>query len=261
MLDKQVAMPSLARGVATNPVHRCLERERALCNKLLTMLRSDITNIIAVCSGTQKGTNRLRELIAALRTDSTPALWSKFYPMARVGASSWIRDFCRRVDHLNDLLSEPFAGLRTFKVELCNLFFPTAFITATRQYVAETLSVSLDDLTLKLDASSGAAPTSDSSFSVKGLVVEGGEWSKSNVVSLSSSPSTEMPVCVFEWASSTADSKDVADTAVFPVYLNSNRSEFMFSVELDVDPAVKSESYALRSIALVASSLKDAMAL
>ena len=72
---------------------------------------------------------------------------------------------------------------------------------------------------------------------------------------------TEMPVCVFEWASSTADSKDVADTAVFPVYLNSNRSEFMFSVELDVDPAVKSESYALRSIALVASSLKDAMAL
>lgn len=67
------------------------------------------------------------------------------------------------------LLSFSFAPLQNIHVCLGSLFVPEAYITATRQYVAQANSWSLEELCLEVNVTTAQGATLDAcSFGIKG---------------------------------------------------------------------------------------------
>lgn len=66
-----------------------------------------------------------------------------------MAVSAWIVDFGRRLVQLNNIAS--LDNLNSVEVWLGGLFFPEAYVTATRQAVAHRKKWSLETLHLRLD--------------------------------------------------------------------------------------------------------------
>ena len=66
-----------------------------------------------------------------------------------MGVSEWIGDFARRLAQLSEIAG--LDNLNNIEVWLGGLFFPEAYITATRQAVAHRKRWSLETLHLQLD--------------------------------------------------------------------------------------------------------------
>ena len=186
----------------------------------------------------------------------------------------WIVDFAERIKQLAGV-SKQFSekGLDSLKhsvVWLGGLFSPEAYITATRQYVAQTNSWSLEELVLEinvLDLEGGEAKQQPDhhhsafsldafSFGITGLKLQGAECT-SNKLFLSAKISNEFPLAIIRWANATrATSADhMAGRAKInlPVYLNSTRSELLFRIDMHTDQ-VESLFY-MRGVAILASSV------
>merc|ERR1719253_2323089 len=86
--------------------------------------------------------------------------------------TEWLSDFSLRIDQLKELHK---ADVRKTVLWFGGLFFPEAFLTASRQATAISKVVSLEELQLVVDI--GAAATPDSMcFIIKGLYIEGAKW-------------------------------------------------------------------------------------
>ena len=66
-----------------------------------------------------------------------------------MGVSGWIADLARRLQQLDHIATRD--NLNNVEVWLGGLFFPEAFVTATRQAVAHRKKWSLETLSLCLD--------------------------------------------------------------------------------------------------------------
>ena len=66
-----------------------------------------------------------------------------------MGVSEWVSDFARRLAQLSSIAAR--GSLGNVEVWLGGLFFPEAYITATRQAVAHRRKWSLETLHLQLD--------------------------------------------------------------------------------------------------------------
>lgn len=66
-----------------------------------------------------------------------------------MGVSEWVADFARRLAQLSEIAG--LDNLNNIEVWLGGLFFPEAYITATRQAVAHRKRWSLETLHLQLD--------------------------------------------------------------------------------------------------------------
>jgi dynein heavy chain 1 len=96
-------------------------------------------------------------------------------------ASLWITDFALRVKQLDKIVSlaSSSAGIGSLKSStfwLGGLFTPEAFITATRQCVAQANSWSLEDLKLDMhigDDEGEPMSMDDFSFGIDGLKMHG----------------------------------------------------------------------------------------
>jgi len=66
-----------------------------------------------------------------------------------MGVSEWIANFARRLSRLDAIAG--LDNLSNVEVWLGGLFFPEAYITATRQAVAHRKKWSLETLSLRLD--------------------------------------------------------------------------------------------------------------
>ncbi len=81
-----------------------------------------------------------------------------------MGVSQWIPDFGSRLAQLDRISQlESFVGV---EVWLGGLFFPEAYVTATRQAVAQRNRWSLETLSLRLDLQASGDP---SAFVVEGM--------------------------------------------------------------------------------------------
>lgn len=89
--------------------------------------------------------------MGALVKDAVPTTWKTGLVQASMGAAGWVDDLAKRLAHLEGL-SQPGAktGEGASPYWLGGLFSPDAFVTASRQHVARTLSCSLDELKLSL---------------------------------------------------------------------------------------------------------------
>lgn len=162
-----------------DPLYRFFIREIAVGRKLLRQVRKDLEDVGLACQGALKQTNHLRQLmsdltkgesipITLISTDlnglgTIPAHWRQFKVPKSLAVASWIPDFSSRLAQLERVSQlASFSGL---SVRLGGLFYPEAYITATRQAVAHRMSWSLETLALRIDLEQ---PSDPAAFGVGG---------------------------------------------------------------------------------------------
>lgn len=127
--------------------------------------------------------------------------------------------------------------------------------------MAQSNSWSLEELTLKMTVleSSGTKPALDEcSFGATGLKLQGAIC-KNNKISLSPNIVNNLNVTVLKWSrdvggESSASAAASSEAKInLPVYLNSTRSELLFTIKMDTD---QSDSlFFMRGVAILASNL------
>jgi dynein heavy chain 1 len=78
-----------------------------------------------------------------------PDHWRRYKVNKSMAVSAWVANFARRLAQLGNIAS--LDNLNNTEVWLGGLFFPEAYITATRQAVAHRKKWSLETLHLRLD--------------------------------------------------------------------------------------------------------------
>ncbi|KAH9046427.1 dynein heavy chain protein 1 [Lactarius hengduanensis] len=211
-----------------DPLYRLFLREGSTGQKLLGSVRRDLTDVVKVCEGQLKQTNHLRTLMSSLTKGTIPDHWRRYKVKKAMSVTEWIPDFARRLDQLDSLAEVD--NLANIEVWLGGLFFPEAYITATRQAVAHRKKWSLETLYLRLDLERVNDP---SAFIVDGLVLEGASWADDQLV-LNQGESARLNPSQVRWVQ--MDDVDPHATLVnLPVYLNNDRSDVLFTVDLPFD--------------------------
>ena len=172
--------------------------------KLLGTVRQDLEDVVAITSSGKKQTNHHRALIATLTKGMIPVSWLRYKVPQSCSVAAWVTDFSSRVKQLSSV-SRSVAGsgagqLKCFNVWMGGLFNPEAFITATRQCVAQANSWSLEELHLDVCVADEADKPSldDCSFTVEGLKLFGAVC-RNNQLSISSEISTNLHLTRLRW--------------------------------------------------------------
>src|SRR5690606_25345602 len=108
-------------------------------------------------------------------------------------------DFADRIKQMAKISSSSTSNLKNINIWLGGLFNPEAYITATRQFVAQANGWSLEELQLQIIISDDAnAPADSGSFGVTGLVLQGAEV-KLNQLYVTSKIFTRLALTCFKW--------------------------------------------------------------
>lgn len=221
-------------------------------------VRADLTNVGGSCAGTIKQTNAIRSLMTDLVKGVVPRTWRAYKVPDAITANQWIADFGLRVDQLLQFTKAAGEGqaLSACRVWLGGLFVPEAFITATRQAVAQAHSWSLEKLVMQLDVRKGAndvPPADRSSFLITGLRIDGATCA-GDVLSLTSVPFSTQPLTVLRWA--LAPDTPTSDTVIqLPLYLNATRANLVSMVGMRPAAGLTQDVFFKRGVALLCSSL------
>lgn len=95
--------------------------------------------------------------------------------------------------------------------------------------------------------------TDDRCFGIKGLKLQGAV-SQGNKLLLTSAMMTDLSLTRLRWTRVQGSTEIQAGTVTLPVYLNSNRAEILFTVDLQVANAEEKLSFYERGVALIAST-------
>jgi dynein heavy chain 1 len=160
-----------------HPLYRYFEREVNTGVRLLQRLRADLQDVISICRGEKKQTNHHRLMIGQLAKGLFPDHWREYTVPSGCTVIQWITDFAERVKQLgavSTLCSSSGAGaLNSKPIWLGGLFNPEAFITASRQFVAQANGWSLEELQLQVqitDTDSSQQSGDEFSFAVQGKI-------------------------------------------------------------------------------------------
>ncbi|KAI0666280.1 dynein heavy chain [Trametes maxima] len=211
-----------------DPLYRLFFREGSIGSRLLFQVRKDLADVVKVCEGGLKQTNHLRTLMSSLTKGTIPIHWSRYKVHKAMGVSEWISNFARRLAQLDQIAG--LDNLNNVEVWLGGLFFPEAYITATRQAVAHRKRWSLETLRLQLDIERVNDP---GAFIVDGLVLEGAAWASDKLV-LNDGETVRLGPSQIRWVQS---EEAVSNAVNLPVYLNGDRNDVMFTVDLPFDTA------------------------
>lgn len=245
-------------------MYRLFFREGSIGSKLLSQVRKDLADVVQVCEGALKQTNHLRTLMSSLTkgkpsfllvfrfaelkppVGTIPTHWSRYKVHKAMGVSEWISNFARRLAQLDQIAQ--LDNLNDVEVWLGGLFFPEAYITATRQAVAHRKRWSLETLRLELDIEKvndpgafivdGECPRSlfmnaSNRSSSSGLVLEGAAWATDKLV-LNDGETVRLGPSQVRWVQTEEASPNRVN---LPVYLNGDRSDVLFTVDLPFDAA------------------------
>jgi len=168
-----------------------------------------------------------------------------------------VTDFAQRVKQLTKVSTavqgNSAAALKTVTVWMGGLFNPEAFITATRQCVAQANSWSLEELSLDVTVADEADQPSfdDCSFAVEGLKLSGAVC-RGNQLAVSNEISTNLHLTRLRWVRNTEG--DSGLLIQLPVYLNSSRANLLFTVNLPLAAGQKKTDFHERGVAIIAST-------
>ena len=190
-----------------------------------------------MCAGERKSTNILKNLAQELHGDVIPKKWRR-YNIASITATEWINDFKKRVEQLQKLGASTDYGKKS-GLWFGGLLFPEAFMTATRQSVAQENKWSLEELDLKfeVDPKEEDIQNNPLGFIVEGLSIEGASYAKDEQrIKLSESLSSFLPKANLKWVNKVKEQNNSEDDNVeyiqIPVYLNKQRTTLLFSVKV-----------------------------
>lgn len=148
------SLPILKRTVENikDPLYRYFEREVNSGAKLLQDVVHDLNDVVLICQGEKKQTNYHRTMLSELVRGILPANWCRYTVPRGCTVIQWITDFSQRVKQLQQVSqvvsSAGSKELQSFPVWLGGLLNPEAYITATRQCVAQANSWPLEELQL-----------------------------------------------------------------------------------------------------------------
>ncbi|KAJ8521794.1 hypothetical protein ONZ45_g1564 [Pleurotus djamor] len=221
-------LATLAKQGSDNqdPLYRLFAREGSIGRKLLDQVRKDLVDVTKVCQGDLKQTNHLRTLMSALTKGTIPDHWRRYKVNKTMTVAGWIADFSRRLAQLDQISG--LDNLNNVEVWLGGLFFPEAYITATRQAVAHRKRWSLETLHLRLDIERVSDPEA---YIIDGLALEGATWSTDRL-ELNDGATVRLNASQIRWVQAGDAPKD---TVNLPVYLNSDRSDVLLTVDLPFD--------------------------
>jgi len=230
-----------------DPLYRFFIREITVGRKLLRQVRKDLEDVGLACQGALKQTNHLRQLMTDLTKGTIPTHWRQYKVPKSLAVASWIPDFSSRLAQLERVSQlASFSGL---SVWLGGLFYPEAYITATRQAVAHRMSWSLETLALRIDLEQPSDPIA---FGVEGLVLEGATWVEDHLA-INNGDAMRLGGSQIRWVQ-TSDCPKLGESqalVTLPVYLNNDRSDVLFTVDLPFDSAEASFSV-VRAVCLTA---------
>lgn len=236
-----------------DPLFRFFEREVKMGSRMLQDVRQDLTDVVQVCEGKKKQTNVLRTLINDMVKGILPQSWSRYTVPAAMTVLQWVGDFSERIQQLQQISQGAASGgakeLKNIHVNLGRLFVPEAYITATRQYVAQANSWSLEELYLEVNVTSAAAAALDAcSFGIRGLKLQGATCAN-NKLSLSTTISTELPLTHLRWVKQSSSEK--RNMVTLPVYLNFTRADLIFTVDFDIATKEDPHHFYERGVAIL----------
>ncbi|XP_053612058.1 dynein heavy chain, cytoplasmic isoform X6 [Plodia interpunctella] len=255
-------LPTLRRTVENikDPLYRFFEREVAAGAALLQQVLHDLRNVISICQGEMKQTNETRAMVGSLVRGMLPAVWRRYAVARGCTVQQWVIDFAQRVAQLatvSDAVSQRGAKrLQSIPVWLGGLLNPEAYITATRQCVAQANCWSLEELHLQVTIPDSGTASEVSqpewSFSVTGLKLQGATV-KGNRLLLTSTIMVDLPLTVLTWIRG-PEPATAGQSLTLPVYLNSARSELLFTVRLPVAAGQEPHAFYERGVALLTST-------
>lgn len=246
-------------------------------------VRRDLSELIAVCSGDKKQTNHLRMLISCLTKGknanslnekisvdysdqylflhilaTVPSHWLVFKVPHGVSVNQWMMDLKARFDQIERISSLTSLG-NLGDVWLGGLFNPEAFITASRQAVAQKNGWSLEELSLSFEIGS-VNRSGDDLFAVSGLRLEGAAWVEgAGGLKVSTTPNFKLEKTVISWkrisSSKHVSSSSSESTVDLPVYLNKDRGDLLFIASLSsVKSTLPYSVVVQRGVAITAAS-------
>lgn len=262
-----------------DPLYRLFFREGEIGYKLLNHVRKDLADVIKVCEGVLKQTNHLRTLMSHLTkgefsflclfaiypyiVGTIPSHWLQYKVKKTMSVSEWIPNFARRLEQLDRVAS--LDSLNHVEVWLGGLFYPEAYITATRQAVAHRKRWSLETLDMRLDIErvndpgafivdgmcSTRFPIATYSSNFLGLVLEGASWASDRLV-LNNGENVRLNPSQIRWVQAEQDDSSKSFVTL-PVYLNNDRSDVLFTVKLPFNSA-EGHLVSMRAVCLTADT-------
>ena len=246
-LPEEVSLLEGNENSNNDPIFRFLKREVGIASKLLIRVRDDLSQLISMCKGDIKSTNELREVAKNMFNDSVPKSW-QIYNTLELNVTEWILDFGNRIKQLNKITKERDYGKSS--LWLGGLIFPEAYLTATRQSVAQELKVPLDELVLSVELPKTISEIPNTNYVLKGLCIEGAEWNyEQNKLIMTDNLFCQLPPFMIKW--SVKDDNNMNDMFPIPVYLNTMRKNLLFSVYIKNESELSNEDWYQRGIALI----------
>jgi len=239
-----------------DPLYRFFEREVNFGLKLLVAVRTDLEDVVAITSSGKKQTNHHRALVQQLTKGIIPNSWIRYTIPKNCSVAAWVTDFSNRIKQLVSISKSVgkhgAASLKSTTVWMGGLFNPEAFVTATRQCVAQANSWSLEELRLDVTVADEAEQPSfdDCSFAVEGLKLSGANC-RQNQLSISTEILTTLHLTRLRWVKS---EDEFSDRLELPVYLNSTREQLLFTVDLPMAQGENIFEFRERGVAIVAST-------
>ncbi|EAR94592.2 dynein heavy chain, cytoplasmic protein (macronuclear) [Tetrahymena thermophila SB210] len=246
VLPQQIEKLNRTATSMNDPLFRFLEREITVGTKLLNEIKSNLKDVIQMAAGNIAGTNVTKQLAKDVYSDVVPKAWVKFNSYC-TSLNEWIFDFKQRIDQFNKLAIIP--NYQKSGVWIGQLLYPEAYMTATRQFVAQNNAWSLEELELQASVYSEGDQLGDDCFLVKGMSIEGADW-KGTQLLLSNEIRIMLPPIIFKWARSST--KGVQDGQIMvPVYLNKARKNLIFSLKMNCGHIPRAQLYQ-KAITLIA---------
>lgn len=229
-----------------DPLFRFFERENQIARKLLHIIKEDLLSLQKVCIGELKQTNHLRQLMNWLNKGLIPDHWKRYKVPRNASLNSWLADLKLRLEQVEALAQE--TSFDQVEIAIGSLFTPEAYVTATRQATAQRYKWSLEELVLDVDI--GDIKQDVTGYRIRGLKMEGGQWDN-NEICLTSEPSSKLPKTAIRWIRKD-QRKEVKNIVELPVYLNSDRTDLLFTISVPAN-AEEKDRIPQRAVALIIS--------
>lgn len=237
-----------------DPLFRYFEREVSVAAKLLMDIRRDLMELRDICDPDKriKQTNFHRDMVERLVKEQIPEHWIRYKVLKDMKVRAWITDLCERLKQLNSVVERSSSSLKNLPINLGRLLNPEAYITATRQYVAQANSWSLEELELEftIHDTTDSSEMDGGSFTILGLHLEGAT-SRDNKLYLTTAIMTEIPLASMKWVKRKA--KELGYISL-PVYLDQTRDDLLFTIEMKPDGQDNIWSFFERGVAVTCCS-------
>ncbi|CAP31232.1 Protein CBR-DHC-1 [Caenorhabditis briggsae] len=240
LLPKEIVKMRRTVENIKDPLFRFFEREVNLGSQLLKDIRRDLNEIAAVCRAEKKQNNETRALAASLQKGEVPNGWKRYTVPREVTVMDWMADLNERLKQLMRIGAADNLKRETFW--LGGTFSPEAYITATRQQVAQANTWSLEQLNLHIHI--GRTDNTDV-FRISGVDIRGAKSIGGNKLELCELVKSECDVVELSWK------QDAAEGTRLPLYLYGDRRQLISPLAFHLSSATV---FYQRGVALVANT-------